>query len=217
MNITKKKIILSLFFPILFIAVLWIIKLYENTLDFSLVRFGIYPREAKGLWGILLSTFIHADFNHLINNSLALLILGTITFYFYNQAAPKVILFCWIVGGIFLWIFGRSAWHIGASGIVYSLVAFLFFSGVFRRYTPLMAISLFVVFVYGSLVWGMLPIDHKISWEGHLAGFISGIVMAWRYRKIGPVSPPPFYEREDYEDEDFEKSPDSENHQDLSK
>jgi len=187
----RRKIALSVLLPVIFICLLWIIRFIEHEFGISLSNLGIYPRKILGLPGIILSPFIHENIQHLYNNSLPLLILGSAIFYFYSEVALKVILYSWIITGILVWISGRSSWHIGASGLVYSFSAFLFVSGLIRRYFRLLALSLLVVFLYGSMVWGMFPfVDIHISWEAHMMGAFSGVVMAFWYRKQGPQKPP---------------------------
>ncbi len=157
-------------------------------LDFS--NFGIFPLTVRGIPGILFSPFIHAGFGHLFNNSLPLFFLGTALFYFYSEIAVKVSLWTYFLTGLFVWIAGREAWHIGASGLVYGLASFLFFSGIIRKYFRLVALSLLIVFLYGSMVWGIFPDVYKnVSWESHMLGFISGIILAIWYRKEGPQEP----------------------------
>ena len=201
----KKRILYALFFPALFIILLWLVLLVEKSLGADWSRFGIFPGRINGLWGIFTSPFVHADARHLFSNSVPLLVLSWCLFYFYRDLGYGVFPILWILSGIFTWVFGRDSWHIGASGLIYSLTFFLFFSGIFRRYIPLMAVSLMVVFLYGSTVWNMFPIaeivDPSVSWEGHLAGAISGFLCALIFRKQGPQNPP---EPEEEEEEDEE-------------
>jgi len=144
----------------------------------------------KGVPGIVFSPFIHADFNHLISNSLPLFLLGVALFYFYSEVALKVFTLTFFLTGILVWVAGRDAWHIGASGLVYGLASFLFFSGIIRRYFRLIALSLLIVFLYGSMVWGLFPGVYKnVSWESHMLGFFSGVVLAIWFRKEGPQAP----------------------------
>jgi membrane associated rhomboid family serine protease len=110
-------------------------------------------------------------------------------FYFYRPVAFRVFFLTWIITGILVWLGGRSSYHIGASGLIYGFASFLFFSGIIRNNINLMAISLLVVFLYGGLVWGILPYDYKISWESHLFGALTGLALAITYRNYGP--PPP--------------------------
>ena len=138
------------------------------------------------------------EIEHIVNNSMPAFVLTATLFYFYRTIAMKVFLFIWLMTGVFLWIFAenKGAYHIGMSGVIYGLVAFLFISGVLRKYLPLQAISLFVVFVYGSMIWGIFPMKQHVSWEGHLMGFLSGIFLAYYFRKEGPQRPKYQYEIE---------------------
>jgi len=204
-KIEKKQILYAFFFPALFIVVLWLILLVEKAWGGSWSQWGVYPGKAYGLWGIITSPLIHADAKHLFSNSVPLLVLGWCLFYFYKDLGYGVFPILWIFSGIFTWVFGRDSWHIGASGLTYSLAFFLFFSGIFRRYIPLMAVSMVVVFLYGSTVWSMFPVaeivDPSISWEGHLSGAISGLLCALVFRKEGPQKPEEEEEEEDDDDE----------------
>ena len=111
-------------------------------------------------------------------------------FFFYSEIALKVLSWTWILTGLLVWLGGREAWHIGASGLVYGLASFLFFSGIIRRYYRLVALSLLIVFMYGEMVWGIFPgVYQNVSWESHMLGFVSGIIIAVWYRKKGPQSP----------------------------
>ena len=206
LKLEKKQILYALFFPALFIILLWLMLLVEKVWGGNWSQWGIYPGKVNGLWGILSSPLIHADVKHLFSNSVPLLVLSWCLFYFYKDLGYGVFPLLWILSGVFTWIFGRDSWHIGASGLTYSLTFFLFFSGIFRRYIPLMAISLMVVFLYGSTVWSMFPvaeiIDPSISWEGHLAGAISGFLCALTFRKDGPQNPEPNEEEEEEEEEE---------------
>ena len=161
--------------------------------------------------GIFFSPFLHGDWKHVLNNSIPIIVLGTSLRYFYKTIAKEVFLWSWLMSGIWLWSIGRESYHIGASGIVYALVSFLFFSGLFRKHTKLMAISFFVVFLYGSMVWGLFPIQEHISWEGHLSGALAGIILAWWFRNEGP--PKQVYQYEI--DEELEKERPPEIHYDY--
>lgn len=136
---------------------------------------GILPRTLSGLSGILFTPFLHGSLGHLLSNSIPLLVLGGGLIYFYRSIAYKVLLWIWFIDGLGVWLLGRDAYHIGASGLVYGIAAFLIFSGLLRRNRNLLALSLAVVFVYGSLIWGMFPYIPDISWEAHLFGFLAGI------------------------------------------
>ena len=207
MKFESKRIVYALVFPLLFILTLGIIFGLEWGLGANWHHLGAYPRKMEGLIGILTSPFIHSGLKHLFSNSVPLLVMGWCLFYFYRDLALKVFPLLWLSSGFFTWILGRDSWHIGASGLVYALAFFLFFSGIFRKYIPLMAVSLIIVFLYGSTVWNMFPIaelvDPNVSWEGHLAGAISGLCIAFIFRKEGP-------QPENEENEDNEESEGSE-------
>lgn len=186
----RKKLLLCTIIPGIFIFVMWLVKIIEVLFELDFSRFGIYPLSVRGLPGIVLSPFIHVDFNHLINNSLPLFFLSIALFYFYSEVALKVFIWTFFLTGLLVWIAGREAWHIGASGLVYGLASFLFFSGIIRRYFRLIALSLLIVFLYGSMVWGIFPGIYKnVSWESHMLGFFSGVVLSLWYRKEGPQRP----------------------------
>ena len=186
----RKKFFLSIIIPGIFVFLMWFVKIIEILFETDFSFLGIYPLEGKGLPGILFSPLIHEDFKHLINNSIPHFLLSTAVFYFYSEVALKVSLWTWFLTGIFVWIAGRDAYHIGASGLVYGLASFLFFSGIIRKYYRLIALSLLVVFLYGSMVWGMMPELYKnVSWESHMLGFVSGIILAVWFKNEGPQSP----------------------------
>jgi membrane associated rhomboid family serine protease len=182
----RSKIIRSILYPSLFVGLLWLIKLLEVIFDLDLIRFGLYPRAWSGLIGIVTCPLIHSSFDHLFSNSIPLLVLGGITFYFYRPIAFSVFFWVYLMSGIWLWAAGREAYHVGASGLVYGFVTFLFFSGIFRKERSLMVLSMLVTFLYGSLVWGIFPIQPQISWESHMLGSLAGIITAYYFRKEGP-------------------------------
>ena len=187
MNTTEKKKILStLFIPFLFLLLMWLVKVIEVNFQISLVRYGVFPQTIHGLKGILFSPFIHKDFTHLINNSYPILILGGMLFAIYRKIATELFVWLYFIAGFWLWIIGRPSFHIGASGFIYALASFLLVSGIIRKNPRLTAVSMLVIFLYGSMIWGLLPTKEPISWEGHLSGFIAGILVAIFYRDEGP-------------------------------
>lgn len=187
MSAERKRFIYSVVFPAFFLFMIWTVKIFETTMELSFVESGVFPRRISGLKGILFSPMIHGDWKHLIDNSLPLLFLSVALFYFYRDIAYVIWLLIYFMGGILLWAAGREAYHIGASGVIYGLASFLFLSGLIRKVRSLMAISLLVVFWYGGMVWGLLPFDYKVSFEAHLTGAISGILLALLYRDQGPL------------------------------
>jgi membrane associated rhomboid family serine protease len=197
----KKRFIHSLIFPFFLIFIIWGVKIVETILDVSFASYGIFPQSLKGLPGILLSPLIHGDFKHLIANTIPLLTLSIGIFYFYNKISYKIFILIYFMTGLWVWIGAREAYHIGASGLVYGFASFLFVSGVIRNDVRLLSISLIVVFLYGSMIWGILPLDEKVSWESHLLGSVAGLVLAIIYRKEGPQRIR--YEWEEIEDENY--------------
>lgn len=189
-----RKLIIPLSFPLF----LWIVYLVTYLLDIYPFKLGILPRNFSGLIGIFTSPIIHGGFSHLISNTAPLVFLGLGIFYFYPKIAYKVFTIIYLGTGILVWIFGREVYHIGASGIIYGFVSFVFFSGIFRKDNRSIALALIVIFLYGGLIWGVLPVQEGVSWESHLFGAIVGIIPAFIYRKIDP---PKKYE---WEDEDSE-------------
>ena len=185
-KLEKNRILNALVFPALFVAVIGLIHFSAFALDVSIVKYGVLPRHKSGLIGIITSPLIHSNFAHLFNNSIPLLILGSALFYFYREVAFKVSTWIYLMVGIWTWVSAREAYHIGASGLLYGLFSFLLVSGFIRRNKHLISLSFVVVFLYGSLVWGLFPIDLKISFEGHLWGFVAGVILAVFYRKQGP-------------------------------
>jgi membrane associated rhomboid family serine protease len=201
----KSEILRSLWFPLLFVSLIWLVKIIEIFSGFDFEFLGIFPRELNGLRGIVFFPLIHANWQHLINNTIPLFVLTWALCYAYRPIAFKVFFLLYFVHGFWLWIIGREAYHIGASGIIYGLGTFLFVSGIIRKNSNLLAVSLLVAFLYGSMVWGIFPYEEYISWEGHLTGLVAGLVLAFYYKNYGP--PPNIRqwanagENENYEDE----------------
>ena len=201
----EKHIILNaLVYPVLFVLLIGLIHLFQFVFETNFVHFGIYPRTIKGLIGIVSSPLIHGSFNHLFNNSVPLLILGGLLFYFYKEIALRVSVWIYLMVGIWTWIYAREAYHIGASGVLYGLFSFLLISGFIRRNKQLISLSFSVIFLYGSLVWGLFPIDIKVSFEAHIWGFVAGIVLAVYYRKKGPQKVEHYWEEDT---DDIEENP----------
>ncbi len=183
----RKKMLLAMVIPGIFVTLMWIVRITEMLFDIDLYFLGIYPLELKGLPGIIFSPLIHGSIDHLFSNSLPFFFLATALFYFYSEVAVKVFVWTYFLTGLFVWLAGREAWHIGASGLVYGIASFLFFSGIIRKHLRLIALSLLIVFLYGSMVWGLFPgVYVNVSWESHMLGFFSGIMLAIYYRKEGP-------------------------------
>lgn len=175
----KKSIVDAILWPILIVLSFWVVYWIEIKFRFNFTYYGVYPREVKGLFGIVASAFIHSGAEHLYKNSIPILVLTASLFYFYKDIAWKSLLYGLVFSGFLTWLIGRPSYHIGASGMVYFLASFLFFKGLKSKNYRLIALSLIVVFLYGSLVWGTMPGKPGISWEGHLSGFIAGFVFSF--------------------------------------
>jgi membrane associated rhomboid family serine protease len=205
-NPEYQKILRSTLFPLMVIVIMWIVKVAEwyTKSDFS--KLGINPKSVDGLLGIIIAPFIHADFGHLIANTIPFFITLSIIFYFYKEIALKVFFLIWIFTNIWVWSFAvHNTYHIGASGLVYGFVSFLLFSGLIRRNARLMAISMLIIFLYGGLFWGIFPdfFPHRnISWESHLMGGFAGLVMAVFYRKTGVQKELYSWDLEEEQDDD---------------
>lgn len=166
------------FFPIAFVILLWLIHILQFAFHLHWISFGVYPLKLKGLVGIISMPLVHGSFVHLMSNTFPLLTLLVLLKYFYRTEFWGILLFIWISTGLWLWIFGRSSWHIGASGVVFGLFGYILFSGIFSRKKELIAISLLVWFLYAGSLWYIFPGKEQISWEGHLLGFLSGMILS---------------------------------------
>lgn len=177
----------SIKLPALFLILIWVIQLLEFLGDLRFAAFmGIQPRQWEGLLGMLTFPLIHGGWHHLLSNTVPILVLGSAIFFFYRPIALRSIGFIYLGHSVLVFAFARSVTHIGASGLVYGFAAFLLTSGVLRKERSLMALSMLVIFLYGGLIWGVLPIREGVSWEGHLFGAIAGIMAAFYYRDEGP-------------------------------
>jgi membrane associated rhomboid family serine protease len=204
-SIEYRRFVLSLIPPAILVFLLWMVKAVELLGGYDFFYLGIYPRKIAGLIGIFLSPMIHANFSHLVNNSIPFFFMLSAIFYFYQKVAWRVLMVSYLLTGAVVWILARPSYHIGASGLIYSFGSFLFFSGIIRANINLLAISLLVSFLYGSMVWGVFPYRPDMSWESHLTGMVVGLMLAYHYRYEGP-EPTPFMRDMDEEDEDGEES-----------
>lgn len=186
--------------PFVFVFSIWFIYWIEIKFGFNFNKFGIFPRTLSGLKGIFFSPFIHSDTNHLFNNSVPLFVLSASVFYFYKDVAAKIFSYGLILTGILTWLIARKSFHIGASGIVYLLFSFVFFSGIIRKHYRLVALSFIIIFLYGSMIWYVLPIKEGVSWEGHLSGLIIGFILSMIYRKKGIIKEKYEFSKTEFDD-----------------
>ena len=188
--------------PLMAMILIWVVYWLELVIGVNFNEMGVKPRTLLGLRGVVLSPFIHGSLEHLYNNTIPLGILLSALWYFYRDVAWKVLVYGILLSGLITWLIGRTSYHIGASGFIYVLASFIFFKGIFSSYFRLVALSLIVVFIYGSMLWYIFPVKDGMSWEGHLAGFLTGLFLA----KVIKASIPPTkkyeWEKEDFKEED---------------
>ena len=208
-NETKKernRLLRSFIVPAVFVLIIWLVKCVEEVFNLDFSYLGIKPLQVDGIPGIFLFHFLHGSWSHLFANTLPIIVLGACLYYFYQPIANKIGLLLIFSTGLLTWCGARGGVHIGASALIYGLAFFLMLSGFIRRNRNLVIVSFLVIFLYGSLVWGLYPkyaIENHISWEGHLAGFVMGIILAIFYRHEGPQR-----EKEPEDDDDSDDSDD---------
>jgi membrane associated rhomboid family serine protease len=178
----------SFVIPFRLVFIMWATYFLGSMVNFDLAVLGIYPRTFLGMTGILFAPMIHGNLVHLISNTIPLLFLGTVLFMFYDRIARKVFFQCYFYTNILVWIFARASFHIGASGLVYGLAAFLIFFGMFKKDFRSLFISIIILILYGSLIYGVLPVREGVSWESHLMGAIIGIATASQMSKMKYVN-----------------------------
>lgn len=190
--------------PLISVLAIWTVFWVEINFQVNLNEYGIYPRTLSGLRGIIFSPFLHGSVDHLYNNTLPLAILTAGLAYFYRGITAKVLLLGILISGFITWLIGRPSFHIGASGLIYVLASFIFFKGIISKHYRLVALSLIVVFIYGSMLWYIFPVKEGISWEGHLGGFSTGLLLALFVKASLPKPRKYDWEREDYNEEEDE-------------
>lgn len=173
------------FVSISIVTFIWIVYGIEIYFGYNFNTYGIYPRKLKGLIGIICSPFIHSNTTHVFNNSIPFLVLSSILFTFYRDISYKILFYGTLATGIITWVIARSSYHIGLSGAIYLLFSFIFFSGIIKKNYRLIAMSFITIFLYGSMIWYILPTKESISWEGHLSGFLVGIIFSFLFRNKG--------------------------------
>lgn len=197
-----------------FVGLLWLIQLSNWALDLGPADLGVRPRELSGVVGILMAPLLHAGFEHLISNSLPLIVSGTTLLYLYPYSARWVLPIVYLGPGIAVWLFGRSAVHLGASGLVYGFVSYILVAGLIRHDRRAIAACLLICFMYGALVWGIFPIETGVSWETHLAAAVIGVLLAIALRKrdVPPVKRYTWEEEPEQTKDEFSDQSDQEEH-----
>ena len=175
-------IVKSIKIPTILVGSFWIVKFLEDLTQLDFGNLGIYPRSFHGLTGLIFWPFIHGNYEHLISNTATFFILGASLLLFYPNIAYKVALYLFLITGVGVWLFARKSYHIGASGMIYGIASFLFFSGIFRKDNRSVIISLIIAFLYGSMIYGIFPLYPGISYESHLIGLLAGIYCAHQFK-----------------------------------
>ena len=170
--------------PLIIVISFWAVELVEFFQEGDFHKYGVFPRSIHGMIGIFLSPFLHGGFSHLLSNSSSFFILCGSIIYFYPKVSLKVLFQTYIFTGLGVWLFARSSYHIGASGLVYAYASFLFCSGLFRKDAKSLVLTLAVALLYNGMLYGLVPNQPGISWESHLMGAIVGAIYAYIYRKV---------------------------------
>ncbi len=179
----QKRILSSLRLPFQFVVLIWAVHFFQVVTATDFGSYGLFPREFFGLRGIVFAPLIHDDLRHLISNSAPIFLLAVMIMYFYRRVAVRSMLMIYLLTGVAVWLFGRRVFHIGASGVVYGLVSFVFWTGIFRRSLKSIILALIVTFLYSGYFLGILPNQEGISWESHLLGGLVGIFTAYWYKE----------------------------------
>ena len=189
---------LAMRLSLILLGLVWLVFIFDAAFGLRLARFGLRPGSIEGLAGIVTAPLLHGNFEHILSNTLPLFIAVTATLYLYPNSALRVIPAVWLGSGALAWFFARPSMHIGASGLIYGLLAYVFVSGILKRDMRSISVSLLVGFLYGSMIWGVLPTRPRMSWEMHLTGAVVGVLMAFVYKHWDRVP----LVRYDWEDDD---------------
>lgn len=204
----------ALFLAVLFTFLLVLIHFLASWFSYSLIKYGIFPHTFTGLKGVFFSPLIHSSWNHVLSNCLALFPLLYFLFFYYKPIFWKVLLLIILMSGFWTWIIGRPSFHVGASGLINGLVVFLFLSGLIRKHKKLMGVSLLIVFLYGSILWGVFPAEilswflsqdvkysQNISWEAHLSGVIAGGILSFYFKDVGLKNNTTYFDDSDLDED----------------
>ncbi len=198
-----RNLLLAFRLALMFTAGLWVVFLLDHLFHLDLVRYGLMPRRVAGLIGVLTTPVLHGSFGHLVSNTVPLLVGGTALLFLYPNSALRVFPVLYLGTPLIAWSFARPDLHVGASGLIYGMLAYVFVSGLLRRDARSIGVSLLIYFLYGSMLYGVVPGRGPMSWELHLSGTLLGVMLAVLYRRWD--WPP--RKRYDWDDEDGEPPP----------
>jgi membrane associated rhomboid family serine protease len=168
------------------VALMWLVELINLALDYRLNAWGIRPRTLSGLPGIIFAPFLHAGIGHLLANTIPFVILGWLVILNGPRTFVKVSVLIILLSGIAIWLFGRAAYHIGASALIFGYFGFLIARAWYERSLGSILVALVTIILYGGILWGVFPLHRQIAWEGHLFGLLAGILAA---RLVPPEAP----------------------------
>jgi membrane associated rhomboid family serine protease len=172
----------SLIFPVVAVCAMWAAHLLRLLLSIDAGDYGIISRSNYGLRGIVTAPLVHGSWGHLISNTFPMFVLSGLLFYFYQRVAYRAFWLIYFATGIAVWLFARPVSHVGASGVVYGLVSFIFWNGIFRQSLRSIILALLVLFFYSGMFMGILPDQEGISWESHLIGSLAGVLAAFWFQ-----------------------------------
>lgn len=192
-----------------FAALIWGLKLFEFVLGIELYNLGVYPRSQSGLLGIVTAPLIHGSWEHVFGNTLPLVLLGSLLIYGYPRSRFWALAGIWLLSGAGVWLFGRSSYHFGASGLTHGIFFYLFVGGILRRDRRSAALLMIAFYMYGGMLLTILPNDPGVSFESHLFGAASGAILAYAFRNWDPKPMRKRYawERHPKDDVDIEEDP----------
>lgn len=180
-----KEYISTIKYPLLLIVFIWLVEIADRVFMLNLESLGILPRTGSGFLHIVTAPFVHGEWNHLYNNTFSLLATTVIMATFYPRVAFNVFVTLVILTGLGVWLYARDAFHIGASGVIYGLVSFIFWTGIFKKNAKSIVLALLVLSLYAGMFESIFPnVEKDISWESHLAGGIAGILVAFVFKNI---------------------------------
>ncbi len=200
---SRQNFSLAVRLSLAFVGLIWLVFLMEWLTGLSLSGFGLRPREPIGLLGLITTPLLHGSLAHISSNSLPLFVGGVAILFLYPNSSLRVLPLIYLGSAALAWTFARPSVHIGASGLVYGILAYVFVAGILRRDIRSVGVSLMIWFFYGSMIWGVLPAGRPMSWELHATGLLLGVVLAFVYRQWDR---PPL-KRYDWEDEDEDDEP----------